>query len=48
MGDTKLPCKIEQAPIEFPRVGVSQISGDTTLVLCQGGTQRNTPLMLLS
>ena len=35
MGDTKLPCNIELATIEFPRVRVSQISGYATLVLCQ-------------
>lgn len=39
MGDTKLPCNMGQATIEFPRVRVSQISGDTTLVLCQPGSQ---------
>jgi hypothetical protein len=46
--DTKLPCKRGQTTLAFPGGRVSQISGDTTLVLCQGGTHGNAPLILLS
>jgi hypothetical protein len=42
MGDTKPPRKAAQATVEFPGVRVSQISGDKTLLLCQGETPRNT------
>jgi hypothetical protein len=35
IGDTKLPCKVGQAALEFPGIRLSQISSDTTLVLCQ-------------
>jgi hypothetical protein len=48
MDDTKLPRKVGKATLELPGVSVSQISGDTPLLLCQGGTHGNAPLILLS
>jgi hypothetical protein len=44
----KTPFKMAQVALEFPGVRVSQISRDKALVLCQQGTQRNIPLILLS
>ena len=38
--DTKLPCKVGKATLAFPGVRVSQISSDTTLVLCQAESLR--------
>jgi hypothetical protein len=48
MGDTKLLCNLGQAAIAFLEVSISQISGDTTLLLCQGGTHGNASLIPLS
>src|SRR5262249_54729738 len=48
MGDTKPPGKWRPPTVAFPEVRGSQISGGKPLLLCQGGTHGNAPLILLS
>ena len=48
MGDTKPPGKRWQATLAFPGERIAHMGGGKPLLLCQGGTHGNAPLILLS
>jgi hypothetical protein len=46
MGDTKPPCKMGKATLELPGGRVSQIWGDTPLLLCQDERPRTSQVLM--
>jgi hypothetical protein len=47
-GDTKPSCHMAQAIVALPEMSLLPINDGKTLLLCQGGTHGNAPLILLS